>query len=331
MNPARRVLVGAAVLIAVIAGGTLGYVFIESAAPLDALYMTVITVSTIGFTEIIPLSDAGRVFTMGLIFVGVGTALFTATAALEVGVDNLIWRRHRYKAVRAIAKTHDHFIVCGYGRVGRGVVTHLDSAANPIVVIENDPDTVRLAREDGRLVVEGDATTNRVLEEAGLARAQALIACVEGDSENLVIVLSAKALRPDIWVIARANDDESQDKLAMAGADRIVAPQQVGARRMAAMAGGGGLADFFDLVVESGLVELEVRRFDIADHSPLAGLSIREAEIRRDSGALVLAIENEAGTLSLNPDPDLRITAGHALFGVGTQAQLSRLAAMAGT
>jgi len=288
----------------------------------------VITISTVGFGELFPLSEVGRIFTVLLIVTGVGTALFTATSALEVGMDNLVGLRSKQKMATAVANTRDHYILCGFGRVGRGTYEQLLASRVPVVVIEQDAEAAAAARDAGSLVVEGDATTNRALEQAGIARARALIACVQDDSDNLVIVLSAKAIRPDLWVVARANAEESQEKLVLAGADRVVAPQRVGAHRLAALALGSGMAEFLDLVVEGALVELQVQRFDIEAGSPLAGISLREASIRERSGALVLAIEDLTGRLSLNPSPDIVISPGQVLFGIGTEAQLEGLAGL---
>ena len=325
MTPGRRVRLGGLVLLSVVVAGTIGYVAIEEASAIDALYMTVITISTVGFQEVFPLSDVGTLFTIVLIVAGVGAALFTATAALEVGLDNLVGLRSRQRMAAAIVNLSDHFILCGFGRVGRGAYEQLAASGAPIVVIERDPETAQSARDRDILVVEGDATTNRVLEEAGVQQARALIASVQNDSDNLVIVLSAKSLRPDLFVVARASEEESQEKLVLAGADRVVAPQRVGAHRLAAMALGSGLAEFLDLVVEGALVELEVQRFEVPAGSSLSGVSLRDASIREQSGALILGVEDSTGRLELNPDPDIVLSEGQILFGIGTHGQLQAL------
>lgn len=302
---------------------------IENARPLDAVYMVVITLSTVGYAELFPLSDLGRVFTIALITTGVGAALLTATSALEVGIDNLAGRRTRQKMEATVSKIRDHFILCGYGRVGRGTYERLRASQASVVVIEDRAEAAEEARQAGALVVEGDATTNRVLEEAGIHRARALIACVEEDSDNLVIVLSAKALNPGLWVVARASVEESYEKLVLAGADRVVAVQRVGAHRLAALALGSAMAEFLDLVVEGGLVELQIHTFDIEGSSPFVGVSLKESGIREQSGALILAIEDAQGDLALNPDPEVVIEPGQVLYGIGTEDQLYRLSLLA--
>ena len=209
--------------------------------------------------------------------------------------------------------------------MGRGTYEQLLASEVPVVVIDQKREAAEAAREAGALVIEGDATSNKVLEHAGVRRARALIACVEEDAENLVIVLSAKAIRDDLWVVARSSVEESYEKLVLAGADRVVAPQRVGAHRLAALALGSGMAEFLDLVVEGALVELQVQSFEITGDSPLADVSLRQASIREQSGALILAIEDDRGDLALNPDPDIVISTGYILYGIGTEDQLYQL------
>jgi voltage-gated potassium channel len=331
VTPAKRVRLGGVVLLSVLLGGMLGYGSIEGASPVDALYMVVITLSTVGYGEVFPLSDAGRLLTIGIIVTGVGSALFTATAAVELGIDNLVGLAGRRRIAITVSKIEDHIILCGFGRVGRGTHEQLVAAGAPTVVIERDPESAEEARAVGALVVEGDATTNRVLDEAQIERARALVACVQNDSDNLVIVLSAKALCPELFVVARATEEESQEKLVLAGADRVVTPQRVGAHRLAAMALGSGLAEFLDLVVEGALVELQVQRLEIGPDCPLIGVSLREASIRERSGALILGLEDTRGRLSLNPDPEIVISEGQVLFGIGTDQQLEALHGLVGS
>jgi len=188
-------------------GGAIGYTIIEGAAFGDALYMTVLTISTVGFGEVFPLSSAGRILTTALIVVGVGTALYTAGTALEIALERFLGgdlRRRRMQ--REIDRLDQHIIVAGFGRVGSHTWEALRAENVPVVVVESGAAAVQAARDAGALVVEGDATRNEALEAAGIARARALIACVREDSDNLVIVLSAKSMRSDLLVISRASE-----------------------------------------------------------------------------------------------------------------------------
>lgn len=325
MKGLTRLRVAAAILGTVIAAGTAGFMLIEKANFLDSFFMTMITISTVGYSEVFPLSPAGELFTVVLIVVGVGTLFYTAGAALETAFENLSGRRGTTKMTRTIERLSDHYIICGFGRVGSATWELMVGRGAEVLVIEGDPATAQEAREAGALVLEEDATHNDALVDAGIDRARSLIACVTADSDNLVIVLSAKALRPDLLVIARAAESESERKLYLAGADRVVAPQRVGAHRLASMAFQPELADFVDLVLQGNHVEFRVQQIQIHADCILAGMSLREAAIRQRSGAMILAVEDESHHLYLNPDPDLIITPGQVMVGIGTHDQIEKL------
>ncbi len=324
MSSISRVRAGAFLLASIVVVAVIGYMILEQVSPFQALYMTVITISTVGYGEEFVLSQGGKLFTLGVIIVGVGTGLYTAGAALEVALENLGGRRNR-RMERQIAALEDHFIVCGFGRVGRGTWEALLERRAEVVVVEQDEDRAEDAREAGVLVVEGDATHNDTLEAAGIQRARALVACVRGDSDNLVIVLSAKALRPDLLVVSRATEMEWRGKLLLAGADRVVAPQQVGADRLAALALQPALAEFLDLVVSGRMVEFRIEEVRVGSDSDVANKTLRDALIRERSGALILAIETTQDRLLINPDPDLVLLPGQLVVGIGTDEQVRRL------
>lgn len=222
-----------------------------------------------------------------------------------------------------------HVIVCGFGRVGRNVWSELQRRKEASVVVEVDPERVVAAREHGALVVEGNATTDEILREAGIERAKGLIASVRDDSDNLVIVLSAKALREELLVIARASEAINEEKLLLAGADRVVAPQVVGAHRLAALATQPDLADFIDLVVQGQVVEFAVEQCSVQEGSELAGQTLRGADVHGRAGALVIALQKPPAGVRLNPDPDEKIEAGSVLIGLGSPAQLASLRRLA--
>jgi len=327
VNPSRQVAAGLGLLSIVLALGTAGYVLIEGVPVFDAFYMVAITVSTVGFQQEFPLSDGGRIWTMVVIGMGIGAALYTAVTSIEYLVTLGGSRRNR-KMDREIASLQDHVILCGFGRVGRGTWTTLRDRDVSVVVIESDADRAEEARSVGALVIRGDATHNHVLALAGVESAQALIACVTDDSDNLVIALSAKALRSDLRVISRATEIESERKLLLAGADAVVAPQVVGAERLAMMALQPELAQIFDVVVNGNAVEFRVEELDIDPKSVMAGMTIGDSHIRQESGATILAIEGDGDTVVINPGPELLLTPGERLVVVGTKDQVDRAAAL---
>ena len=329
MDHWRRLGLALALLAGVVVVGTAGYVLLGFGL-LDALYQTVTTVSTVGFREIRPLSPAGQVFTIVLILTGVGATLY----ALGVLIENLIEGRltdllGRRRMQRRITELSDHVIVCGWGRVGRSIAAEVAAADRDCVVVE----TV-----EGRLAdcphphVVGDATEDAVLEQAGLLRAAALVAAVESDADNSFIVLSARAVRPDLFIVARARSLDSGQKLRRAGADRVVNPQQIGGARMAAFVLRPHVAEFLDVVMHEENLEFRLEELPVAEDSPVAGLTLRNAHLRDRTGALVLALRDPDGEFRTNPAPDTVLNPGEVIIAIGTEGELVALAAVvAGT
>lgn len=303
--------------------GTIGYTLIEGVALFDAFYMVVITVSTVGIGEVFALSTMGEIWTMGIILVGIGATLYTAVAGFEYLVEFDDVRRSK-KMQRDISSLSNHVILCGYGRVGRGTWATLRDRDVPVAIIEKDAERADQARDSGALVVRGDATHNDVLELVGIYSATALIACVTDDSDNLVIALSAKSIAPELRVICRATDMESERKLRLAGADAVVAPQAVGAERLAMMALQPELAQIFDIVVDGNAVEFRVEELDIDPACPIAGKTIRDSGIRQHSGALILAVEGRDEAVVINPGPEVTLEPGERLVVVGTKEQVDK-------
>ncbi len=325
MTPLRRIQFGLTVLGAVIAAGTVGYVLIEGVGPFDAFYMVIITITTVGFAEIFDMSDAARLWTLAVLAVGFGVSLYTAGASIEYVLDLGTGRRKR-RMQSQVARLSGHIIVCGFGRVGKGTWQSLKGLGEDVVIVDSDPDRVDSAQSAGALVIHGDATHNDVLQLAGIESAQSLVACVADDSDNLVIALSVKALRPSLRVICRATEPESERKLRLAGADAVVAPQAVGAERLALMATQPELAQIFDVVVDGSPLEFHVEELDIDPGCEVAGKTLRDSEIRQTSGALVIALEEQKERITVNPDPDVRLSVGDRLVVVGTREQVDKAA-----
>ncbi len=332
MSLRLRLITAVSLLMAIAAAGTAAYMWIEGLALLDAFYLTVITISTVGYAE--PgggFSRAGELATIVLIVVGVGTVFYTATTALEFAMEQFLGGTMQVRRERKrIDRMDNHVIICGYGRIGRHVWEVLETGPRPVIVVDSDPRKAQLARDAGLSVVELDATDDAALEEAGIDRAEVLVASVRTDPDNVAIVLSARARRPDLRIIARANEPQAEKKLLLAGADRVVTPAVVGAERMASMVEQPDLTDFIDLQFHGDLVELRVEEFHLEADSTLIGRTLSTSQIREGSGAMVIAVVSQAGKPILNPPADFWLRSGQTLVAIGTEQQLDGLRKLVG-
>jgi len=319
-----------ALLLCVLAGGTVGYVVIEGWNAWDGFYMTVTTITTVGFQEVHPLSRAGQVFTVGVIGAGVGTAFYTftllASLVVEGGLHQRLSRRRRQ---RMLEELHDHFIVCGYGRIGSTIVGEFRRQNVPYVVIEHDPERVHEIIEAGGLAVLADASSEDVLRRVGIDRARGLIAAVGTDAENVYAVLTARVLRPDLYIIGRAETPDAERKLLRAGANRVVAPYRIGARELAQTALRPAVVDFFEMATGAGNLELAIEQVTIADDSGLVGRSIIDTNVRQRFGLIVVGIQRRAGRMEFNPPGDAVMQAGDQLVVLGRSDGLRDLEAAA--
>ena len=302
--------------------GTLGY-WAFGLSLLDSAYQTITTITTVGYRELAVFGTAEKLFTMVLIVLGVSTVLYTFTLAVQVVVEGQLREFvGRRRMDRELSKISGHTVVCGWGRVGRAVANDLERSGHRVVVVDNDPERV-----SGTLhpVVLGDATLDSTLREAGLERATSLIAALEGDAENLFVTLSGRSINPDLFIVARARQDESVPKLANAGADRVVNPQELGAARMASFVARPHVAEFIDVVMHERSLEFRMQEFDVPPDSALANKTLRDANLREESGALVLALRSPTGVFTTNPTGDTLIVPHHIIIAVGTDEDLSRL------
>lgn len=307
--------------------GVLGYVFIEGWSVGDAMFMTIITVGSVGYGEVRELSAVGRAFTGILIAVGVGTlgvsftllvdSMFSAENRREVRRKRMQRKLNRYK---------DHVIICGYGRVGRNAYEVLQQEKHrDVVVIEFGEEAARLRNED-ITVLEGDATEDAVLREAGIDHAWGLLVATGNDSVNLFVVLSARALNPDLTIVARSSSEENDAKMIRAGANRVVSPYDIGGKRMAHSLMRPHLTEFLDVLTTSSGHELFLEEVDVADTSGLAGNSLREIDLRQRTGVTLLAVLRKDGVVT--PDADFRFDLDDSMIVIGTRQQLDRLEAL---
>ncbi len=325
-NPFRRVQVGLAALALVVVIGTVGYTVLGF-GPLEALYQTIVTVSTVGYGFPHPIGSGVKVFTIVLILLGVGTALYTFTVTLELLIDGhmreLIRRR---RMDRDIAKMTGHVVICGWGRVGREVARYLGNAGQQIVVVDRDADRISTV---GYSTVTGDVTDDDTLLQAGIERAGTLIAALDTDADNLFVTVASRSFNPTIHVIARARGESSEAKLLRVGADRVVNPQRLGGDRMAAFVTQPHVVDFVDVVMHDGSLEFRLEELTVGTDSPLSGQTLRSSQLHERTGCLVLAIRRPDGSFTPNPSPEVEVAPGDVLIGVGTAPQLAALAAYA--
>ncbi|MDQ3932281.1 MAG: potassium channel protein [Actinomycetota bacterium] len=323
MSPARRVRISLTVYAFVILVGFVGYQLLEGLGPLDALYMTIITVTTVGFREVSDLGWAGKAFTIALIVAGVVSATYAALSAAEFFIEGHFRRLiERRRMERKIGRLEGHIIVCGYGRVGRHLVHELGREGVAFVVVDDDESKIGELVDAGYLAVFGDATEEHVLQEAGLQRARALVAAVNTDADNVLITLTAKGLRPDLTVIGRTKADENEAKLRRAGADRVIAPTTIGGRRIAQILTRPVVADFLDGLGPGG-IDYTLEEVPIVPEGPLRGATLREAAIRERYGCTVLAVRR-AGTLvtDTHPTAESVLHPGDVLVVLGTEADV---------
>jgi voltage-gated potassium channel len=326
----RRIRRAIGLLAFITVAGTLGYIVLEGWSFIDALYMTIITVGTIGFGEVNTLDTTGRIWTMALIISGVGALGYATTSVVALAVEGTVRGYFRERRMRAeIDKLNAHYVLCGFGRVGRQVAQEFTIDNVPFVVVDQDPAKVEVCLEWGFRAVLGEASEDAVLEEAGTRRARGLVAAVDSDADNVFVVLSARKINPDLHIVARASSDESAAKLEIAGADRTLSPYAVGGRRLAALATQPLIVDFLDIVThgEKG-IEFRLEEFGVPKESPLANHTIGELQIGEKTGAMVLAIRTSEGKFDTTPSAQDEIHPGDTLIVLGTNDQVTRLEAL---
>ncbi len=322
----RRLALALTVLMAVLVFGTLGYVLIEGWSVFDALYMTVITVGTVGYSEVGELTNVGRAFTMVLILLGFGVLLFALGTFIDFVVEGHLkglWEGRRMRT--NIERLSGHHIVAGIGRVGSVVARSLAEENVAFLVIESDPDSIERARDEGWLVLDADATDEETLLEAGIDRARGLVTALDTDADNLFVTFSARSLNSDLFIVARASHEVSEAKLRRAGADRVLTPNVIGGRRMAAMLMQPVVSDFLDLVTHGDSVEFRLQEVELPPDSSFVGRTIKEAQVRESTGAYILAIQQHGGAVNTNPSSNTVLEEHDRLVVLGTTTQIDAL------
>lgn len=327
-----HILTGSALLLGTLLLGSLGFVLIEGFGPLEAVYMTMITISTVGFGEVHELSPAGRLLVMVLIVVGLGLVTYTVGAIagliFEGQFRKLLGRRMMNRELDAL---RDHFIICGYGRMGRIICEELADEGRSFVVVTLDAGEAERPREAGMLAIGGDATEDEVLLKAGVTRARALTATAGSDVDNLYITLSARELsrkeNPHLYILARASDDKASRKILRAGADRSLSPYRIGGSRLVQALLRPKVYDFMEVVMSRRGLELMVEEFEVKPGAPLVDRAIRDTNLRTEYDVIIVGLNTADGRQFFNPGPDHVIQANDTLILLGRTPQLKRLEA----
>src|SRR5712692_4542811 len=310
----------------VVATGIIGYHVLEDYTWLEALYMTVMTLSTVGFREVRPLGPAGQIFTILLITGGLGVVFYTAVAVVEKAVagefQQFFVRRRMEKKFGALS---DHYLVCGFGRIGEVICRELASKPVSFVVIEQDQERVREAETAQHLVLQGDATDEKILIAAGTMRAKGLFAALTTDANNVFVTLTAKEFNPALIVVARAETERSERTLLRSGADKVISPYAMGGHRMAQAALRPAVVDIIDLATHSQSLELQLEEIGVPAHSPCNGMSLRDSGLWEQPGVIVVAIKRASGKMLFHPAPGERIESGDSLIALAEAPQLKKI------
>ena len=331
-DPVTRLRLALVGMLLLVAGGTFGYTFF-GLGPFDAFYMTLITISTVGFTEVAELSEGGRAFTAALIVSGLLLVAFTTATFIESVVEGGLARYFgRRRVEQKIAKLRGHWILCGFGRMGELVAREIAGAgkgAPAFVVLDNDPARVQECDAHGYLYVTADATHEEALTAAGIERARGVISMVASDAENVYICLTARQMNPQLTIIARALEERSEAKLRRAGADKVVSPYSVGGHRLAQAVLKPSVAHFLEFAASDDL-QLEMGEAAVGEGSGLVGLKLKESGLRNDLDLIVLAIRRADGEMEFNPRAEARLSLGDTLIAMGQHESLAELRRRAG-
>ena len=322
----RRILLIVGLLVVVIVVGTVGFVFIEHYPWFDAFYMTLTTITTVGYGEIRPLSHSGRLFNSFLIIFGVSTIFLASGAMTQTIITFELQDRYgKRRQKRMIEKLHDHFIICGYGRVGRHASQEFLRANVPFLIIDLSEDRVEKAMAAGLLAVVADATSDDSLRHAGIMRARGLISALPSDAENLFVILSARTLNPSLTVVTRASEEEAEEKLRRAGADTVFTPYSMTGRQLADSLLRPHVVEFMDFGRSNIGPEVTMEQVCVSHGAEITRKTFGQLTELRRSGVIVLAIRKKGGETIFNPPPELEVSGGDFLIVMGERAGLQKL------
>lgn len=318
MNRTRHLRISLLLAVAIFVFGVIGYSLIEDWILIDAVYMTAITLSTVGYKEVHALSDSGRIFTVVLVIVGVGFTVYVAGAIVqfmvEVRIRTILGRR---RLDRKINRMKNHFIICGYGRIGRVLCRDLKGNPIDLVVVDNDPENVSIMDQDNVLYVSGDATDEDNLTKAGIERAKGLVAALGSDADNVFLVLTARQLNPELFIVARAGEVKSKSKLRAAGASKVESPYEMGAASMAQRIIRPTVTSFLDLAFAQQRTDIQMEEIPVSSDSKLVNVMLKDSGIRQRFNLIIIAIKKDDDDMLFNPSFESRLQEGDTVIAVG--------------
>ncbi|PID57450.1 MAG: potassium channel protein [Ignavibacteriae bacterium] len=323
MNIFKKLEIGLLLILSVILSGTIGYMIIEGWSFIDSFYMTIITISTTGFKEIRPLSTPGMILTVFLIIMGVVAIAYTGGRGVQLLVETQILRKKKME--RKLSAVSDHYIICGFGRMGKQIAEHIKENELQSVVIENEPNNVNTLEELNYLFVNADATDDDALIKAGVERAKGLVAVLGTDAENVFTTLSARELNSKLFIVSRAIDEGTEGKLKKAGADRVVKPYELGGNRMVQLLLRPGVTDFIEGIARKKEVDISLEQIIVSKNSNLIGLTLAQSPIRKELDIIIIAIDKSHGKFVYNPKSSTIIEGGDKLIAIGHVEKLNKL------
>jgi voltage-gated potassium channel len=323
--PAKKLRIAMIGLFSIFVVGTLGYHFIEGWDLPDALYATVITLSTVGYGDFYPITGGGKIFTVLLIIFGVGTMLYTIGLLTETMVEaRFKMLMGRGKLEKMIKKLNNHYIICGCGRIGYLICKELLDEKIDFVVIDNNPEVIQKIQDDGFIYHKGDSIQDKTLVAAGIKRAKGIVCALPSDAENLYVILTAKELNPDIYILSRSVEEESEHRLLRAGANRVISPYKLGGTRMAMAILRPAMLDFIEITTRRQSLELRMEELVICDGSPVTGKSLKDSDIRHHYGLIVVAVKKDSGKMIFNPMANYIIEKGDKFIVMGEDENMKR-------
>jgi voltage-gated potassium channel len=313
-------------LMGIISFGTMGYYLLEDMTLFESFYMTVITISTVGFSEIVPLHPASRAITIVVIVLGIGVGTYTIGLIVRAFIEGELLRFFgRRKVQKIISDLKNHYIICGFGRIGRIICEELYADNMDFIVIDQDPDIVSNIESRKYLYLNMDATSEDALLKAGIMKAKGLVTVVNSDADNVFITLTAKGLRSDIFILARASVGKNEGKLLKSGATRVVTPYHIGGRRMAQVLKRPTVVDFLDIATMGNKLGLMMEEATVKANSRLVGKNLIESYLRRDFGIIIVGIKKPSGEMIFNPLPSEKLEADDVLVVIGKKEDLTRM------
>ncbi len=320
----RKIIIIAVIFLALLFGGAFGYMILENTGFWMGMYLTVITVFTVGYGDIVPIHPSGRVFTVFLVISSVSFVMYTFSKITETMIEGELRGLYkRRKMNKQISRLRDHYIVCGFGRIGKEICKILQEHHRPFLVIEKDEEESKSLDELQYMRLEGDAADDDVLQSAGIDRANGLVSVVASDADNLYITLTARGLNPNLYIMARSSGGPGvQTKLKRAGASKVISPYSIGARRMAHLIVRPTVSDFIDLTMRAGELDLMMEELKVSAASHLNGKNLIESEIRKKYDVIVVAIKRQDGVMLFNPRSETVIMAGDILIVLGANEHI---------